>query len=349
MKTFKEYYLESNQTNVESPKGAFKDYPPEQQPKRIPVELYNDLEKAIRDKVGSIGELFIPSIKKITHKSTTGDLDVIINPNDRNTWRQDILNILGKDIVAKESNGPQLMLVVRNLLPNNDQYMIDFILAKEGSFDYRKKYSKFGTIIPAVLGSFARSLRYKYEQNGLYLRMKDKKGNYHNILLTKDYDKTLSILMLDPKPVYNDDLYTAEKVAKWITDSPRFDSDIWKRPPSPDGQTIITKNVKSHRAAKGRDNVKEAYTIIDNTNKTATWDNTNYKIERMILGDEYVDSIQKQIDDTIKTSTNVVTGSEIMNILGIPSGPQIGEILKTVNKMNFNREEALSYINSLKI
>jgi len=347
MKTFKQYFEEAI-NDTEAVKGAFKDYPVEQQPKRIPIELYNDLETSIRNKVGSVGELFIPSIKKITHKNTTGDLDVIINPKNRNTWRQDILNILQNSVIASNNNGPQMMLVVKNLLSNGEQYMIDFILAKEGSFDYRKKYSQFGTIIPAVLGSFARSLRYKYDQNGLYLRMKDKKGNYHNILLTSDYDKTLQILMVDPNPVYNDDLYTPDNVAKWITDSPRFDSNIWKTPPSPDGQTIVTKNVKSHRAAKSRGNVKEAYNIIDNTNKTATWDNTNYKIERIVLGDNYVDSIEQQINNAIKISTNVVTGSEIMNILNIPSSPQIGTILKHINNQKFNRQEALYYINSLK-
>jgi len=341
MKTFKQYFTESN----EGVKGAFKEFPPEQQPSRIPVEIYNDLEDSVTNAVGHIGELFIPSIKKVTNKPTTGDLDVIIHPHNRNTWREDILEILGDKIIAKKNNGPQMMLVVKDLLPNGEQYMIDFILAKEGSFDYRKKYSQFGTIIPAVLGSFARSLRYKYDQNGLYLRMKDMKGNYHNILLTNDYDTTLKILMLDPEAVKNDDLYTPEKVAKWITDSPRFDSNVWRKPPSVDGQTIVTKNVKSHRAAKSRDNVKEAYEIIDNVQKSATWNNTGHKIERELLGNEFVDNIQKEIDNTVKKSTNVVSGKEIMDILNIPGGPEIGAILKYINDNNLTREEALKYLN----
>jgi len=344
MKTFKQYLKESN----DGVKGAFKNHPVEQQPSRIPINLYPEIELSIKNKVGHIGDIFIPSIKKVTNKDTTGDLDVIISPYNRETWRQDILNILGNSVVATVNNGPQMMLVVKNILNNNEQYMIDFILSKEGSFEYRKKYSQFGTIIPAVLGSFARSLRYKYEQNGLYLRMKDNKGNYHNILLTNDYDKTLKILMLDTTPVYTDDLYTAEKVAKWITDSPRFDSDIWSKPPAVNGQIIVTKNVKSHRAAKSRDNVKEAYQIIDNTKKKATWDNTNYKIERIVLGDKYIDSIEAQINVSLQKSTNVISGSEIMNILNIGGGPIIGKILRDVQNRGLNRLEAIEYIKTLK-
>jgi hypothetical protein len=340
MKTFKQHLKESS----DKPKGAFKNYPKEQQPSRIPIQLYDDLEASVRAAVGSIGNLFVPSIKKVTYKDTAGDLDVIIDPNDRQAWKQEILNILGDKVVARENNGPQMMLVVKDLLPNGDQYMIDFILAKEGSFDYRKKYSQFGTIIPAVLGSFARSLRYKYEQNGLYARMQDKKGNYHNELLTKNYEDALKILMLDPKAVENDDLYTPEKVVKWITDSPRFDTNTWRRPPSADGQTIVTKNIKSHRAAKGRDDVKEAYELIDKVNKKGTWNNEDYKIERIVLGDDFVNGLKDRINSTIQKSNPIITGDEVIRITGLTPGPEIGNILKYINTQKLSREEAIKYL-----
>ena len=345
MKSFKQYFNESN----EAGKGAFKRHPIDQQPARIPIELYDQIKNNIENKVQHLGDIFIPSIKKITHKDTTGDMDVIIHPNNRAVWREDILKIFGKDVVAKVNNGPQMMLVVKNLLNNGEQYMVDFILAQEGSFEYRKQYSKFGTIIPAVVGSFARSLRYKFEQNEFDLRLKDKRGNYHNIRLTNNFDDVLKILMLDPTPVKNDDLYTPQKVAKWITDSPRFDSNVWAKPPSVDGQTIITKNVKSHRTAKAKDNVKETYALIDNTKKKATWDNTNYKIERMVLGNEFVDSVINKANSYIKKSENAISGNEIMDILNIKAGPEIGKIMAYIKNNKLDRNSALSYVKSLSI
>ena len=88
------------------------------------------------------------------------------------------------------------------------------------------------------------------------------KGNYHNIPLTNDFATAMKILMLDITPVNEDALYTAEQVANWIISSPRFDSKVWRKPPSPNGQTIVTKNVKSHRALKARPEVSECYKII---------------------------------------------------------------------------------------
>lgn len=239
------------------------------------------------------------------------------------------------------------MCVMKDLIGDGNQYMIDFILAKANSFDYRKKYSKFGTIIPAVVGSFARSLRYKFDQNQLALRLLSPKGNYHNIPLTSDFDTTLKILMLDPVPFYNDALYTPEQVAYWVTSSPRFDSDTWRKPPNPNGQTIVTKNKKSHRAIKQKPIVQKAYTLIDNTEKKGTWDNNDYKIERELLGSTFIDNIIARVNEIEKKEDKIITGNEIINHLGIKPGPEIGKILSYISIKGLSREEAFDYLDTL--
>lgn len=328
-------------------KGAFKHFPISQQPKRVPLEIYDQLAQQVVGCMGDLAETFVPSGQKSVGKTDTGDMDVIVSPYNRNTWKADFEERFKKYIVAKISNGPQLMCVMKDLIGDGNQYMIDFILAKENSFDYRKKYSKFGTIIPAVVGSFARSLRYKFDQNQLALRMISAKGNYHNIPLTNDFSMALKILMLDPTPFDNDVLYSPEQVAAWVTNSPRFDSDAWRQPPNPDGQTIVTKNKKSHRAIKQKPIVQKAYTIIDNTEKKATWDNSDYKIERELLGSIFIDNVIIRVNEIEKKEDKVITGDDVIKHLGIKPGPIVGNILKTIANKNLNREEAFAYLDSL--
>jgi len=333
--TFKNFLSEANTWHVseanEPQKGAFKHLPIEQQPERIPISAYPNIAAWVKNNFGDLGKLFIPDAsKKAFGRETTGDIDVIIEPTNRNTWKQDILDIGKEFIIAHVTNGPQVMTVMT--FPYDHKYMVDFILAKPGSFDYRVKYAQFGTILPAIVGSFARSLKYKYDQNGLYARIKDEKNNYHNILLTKDYNTALKILMMDPTPANEDKLYTPESVAKWVTDSPRFDTDLWKKPHEEDGITIVVRNRKSHGAAKKKPEVVETYKLIDQVNKKATWDNTGYKIERQVLGDEFVDKFLVNVRSKVTKSRRVLSGDEIIKILGIKPGPLVAKYIQYLNE-----------------
>jgi hypothetical protein len=332
--------------NEKQTTGAFKDLPENQRPCKIPVEKYASLASTVAQSLSSLGQVFIPDIQKslAVGKTHCKDIDVLFNPYNRQTWRQDVAKLFNRYIIASISNGPQLMTVMQGLIDNNP-YMIDIILSKEGSFEYRKKYAEFGTIIPAALGSFARSLHYKYDQNGLYGRYRDSKGNYHNILLTNDYNTAMAILMLDTTPVEQQKLFSPEQVAEWIASSPRFDSSVWKaKPIATDGITIVVKNRKSHRAAKTKPEVKATYLLLDKTNKTSTWNNENYKIERMVLGDEFVENVIRQIGEMAKKADVVISGKEVMDILKIAPGPKVGAILKYIKDSDLTREQALEYL-----
>lgn len=333
--TFKDFVGKEDTWHVseanEPQKGAFKHLPLDQQPQRIPIAEYPEAAKWVQDNFGKLGRIFIPdATKKAFGRDTTGDLDVIIEPTNRNTWKDDILALGKPFIVAHVTNGPQIMTVMN--LPNGRRFMIDFILAKPGSFEYRAKYAQFGTILPAVVGSFARSLGYKFDQNSLQSRIQDEKGNYHNIMLTNDFYTALKILMLDPLPVKEGKRYTPQDVAKWVTDSPRFDTDLWKKPHVEDGITIVVRNHKSHGAAKKKPEVVQTYKLIDQIDKKATWDNTGFKIERQVLGNDFVDKFLLNVKSIVQKSRRVLSGDEIIKTLGIKPGPDIAKWIQYLNE-----------------
>jgi hypothetical protein len=310
----------------EEVKGAFKNHPSDVQPSRIPLDKFQQLSDKVESLLSPHGTVFIPNaIKKALGKKDTGDLDVLFIPKDRNNWRELVLSVI-PGIVAKESNGPQLMMVVKGLI-DDDQYMIDIILSKEQDWDFRKNYYSFGPIMPAVLGAFARTLGYKFAQSGLYIRLKKSNNNYVNLKLTNDVNTAFRLMGLSIPP--KDFLYDPVKISNWIISSSRFDSNRWHNPPSDDGITIVVKNQKAHRAAKKKPETQLAFDILDNAVKRSPL-NQNLEIERKVLGDNFVDNLLTQIEDIDKRNTKILDGKEIMSILGIPPGPEVGRWVKYI-------------------
>ena len=327
-------------------KGAFRDYPLSEQPERIPLSAYNDFAEFIKQQFGKYGIMFIPDAhKKSFGKDTTGDMDIVYVPHNIKTWVDDIL-CNKYIIVAHIKNGPQLMVVINW---NYKRYMVDFLLTRPEDFEWKKIYIGFGTLIPAIVGSFARSLSYKFAMTGLFARIKNGNKNYTNFKLTSDPVKACRILGLDIDMLNSEELYTIDGVAKWVTESPRFDSDIWHKPPLADGLTIVVKNKHSHTAARKRDEVIEAYKKIDSVVKKSSWINPNYGLERYHFGDEFVDNMLKKVEEEAKKARVVLTGNEIMELLGIEGGPIIGkykELLLTHLKFKDLSQEELNQAES---
>lgn len=70
-------------------KGAFKHFPIEQQPKRVPLDIYDQLAQSVVSQMQDLAETFVPSGQKSVGKADTGDMDVIVSPYNRNTWKAD--------------------------------------------------------------------------------------------------------------------------------------------------------------------------------------------------------------------------------------------------------------------
>jgi hypothetical protein len=312
--------------------SAFSKHPTIEQPSRIPLDVYPTIKSKVEACFGSLfSHMYIPDAnRKSFGKIDTGDVDVIVAPHERESWiadiRKKVKSSLHYEIVAEVKNGPQFMVVLKGLW-NDSQYMIDFILTTEESFEFKKFFHGHGVILPAVLGSFARSLKYKYDSQGLFGRYKDNKGNYHNILLTRDVDKAQQILCLPTREFGNPDLFTPEGITHWISHSIRFDSDKWNCDTVGEDGQLVVRNRKSHAAAKKKQEVSDTYDLLDQIDLQSTLDNTDYKLERAVLGDKFMDDILAQVKSINKRLDKVLDGREIMELLDV-SGPDVGKWVK---------------------
>ena len=336
----------------EKSKGAFKDLPIDQQPDRIPLSDFHRVAGVIEAEFGHIGRLFIPdATKKGRHKPTTGDVDIIIQPHPGVSWCDEIRS--HSKITHPRRNGGQFMAVANELLPGK-RVMVDFIHARDDQ-DFRLKsfYHQFGKPAVVALGSFARSLGYKFGTEGLFLRQKDERGNWHNHQLTREPEEICKILDVDYAITQTDKMYYPEGVAAWIEQSSRFDSTLW-RGGAQGNQTGLEVRSRSTTSAERKDSlVTETLQALDKVEGRIGVLNENHVFERRVLGNEKVEEVLalKGRVETIKRS--LVTGEEVMEILGIAPGPEVGKVLKELSAhedlqgQNATHERALEVLRNI--
>lgn len=311
--------------------GAFNHLPPDQLPQRIPLSKFKQISDKIRTQLEPHGQVFIPdAIKKSEAKSlqdvgefiknTTSDIDLFFLPNDKN-YVAAIRSSL--PIIAEKIMWPQILVVTKGLVDEN-RYMIDIRICTTKEWKFITFHHGYGVILPVILGSFARSLGYRFVNDGLYKRIKDANNNFRNLFLTNSPEKAMMILGLNPK-VNKEDFYVPEGVAQWVLSSNRFDSRLWNATPDGSGTTIVVMNNKSHRSAAKRPEVQKTYSLLRQSGKRSLVKNDNFEIERAILGNAFIEKALEELYKKAPKQSDILSGHEIMQILNIKSGPEVGK------------------------
>jgi len=323
-------------------KGAFKHLPKERQPERIPTPLVRNVIKDVDKEFTSVGVCyFIDEEKKARAcgKSTIGDLDVLFVPFNTD-WRQQITN--SQKVSDFVSNGHQLMTVYNAF---GEKYMVDFISISHTKLEFNLFYFSYGTTLSACLGSFARSIGYKWTNEGLFKRVKDKKGNWHNIFLTDKVITALNILGLSLPYPNVDDLFTWQGVANFITSSTRFNHKLWSNGNREVTNAVIPLNKNAREAIEKKPETLNAVIQIAFTCKAVEPPLDMWHFERIILSEDKIDEILEDIN-FIEKIDRAITGHDVIETLKISHGPTIGKILKDVNeKFTENqKEEAIQWL-----
>lgn len=310
-------------------KGAFKHLLPEKQPQRIPLPVIPQLEQKLISLFGHLGDLHFPNSLKKSKKEDIGDLDVLFVPKIPH-WKEQI--ILRTSTIGVISNSAQLMTVMDNLLGDGNRYMIDFLIVKKGGLEFKKLFYGYGTGLSALLGSFARSIGYKFTDYALYKRVKNERGQWKNILLTNKPDVALMILGLDPTFINDDALYTPEGLAAWIACSPRYDTESWLHG-NPDKIGVgIPLNKNARDAIRKKDDVSDAYDLLSLHQQNGDSVSPDFTYEDRILGLAKTAVIKVLIAKKIVNSAIILNGNEIMELLKITPGPEIGRLQKLLAK-----------------
>ena len=293
---------------------------------RIERIEYEDLVSELLGKFGP-NFLEVKAIEPLDDKDSFGDIDLVCLPK-RDIDRRYFNETIGDSLLDYKRTGHVHSLLVR--LDSGKEIQVDFIQSKDKNGFKRKLMYYSKGHLSSVIGIMAKKLHFKYGTEGFFKRFKDKRGNWHDILISEDLVDGLRILGFNPR-MY-DGIRTLEDIAEFVSQSPFFDGSYYK----------FGDMLRRDRESADR-NPRERY-IIEKLSSKA-------KIRKIENEDEFFKQFfseaygkfqeeAERINKETYTAGNI-NGEKVMEVFGIFPGPTIGKILKFIGD-NYPEAKELS-------
>ena len=158
-------------------------------------------------------------------KQTFGDVDILVS--DR-LFKEMTPKQIAKQIFLDENapfskNGN--VLSVGWALNASTYLQVDLIATPEEEWDFALNYFSWNDI-GNLIGRIAHKMGLKFGHDGLWMPMRDGTNLFHSVLLTRDFDKALTLLGYDPE-VYARGFDSLEDIFKYTASSPYFNPSIY--------------------------------------------------------------------------------------------------------------------------
>ena len=140
--------------------------------------IFNEIRKQLGTKFNKIS-LTTPLSEKETH----GDVDIVyVAP--MSDPHKEIVNALGSHVVNTHRNGETFSVLYQ--LDIGKLVHVDFIeCADEDSFTTKLQYFSYNDF-SGIVGMLSKKMHFKYGSDGFFKRFRDRKGNWHDILISKN-------------------------------------------------------------------------------------------------------------------------------------------------------------------
>lgn len=269
----------------------------------------------------------LKSAEQLEDKKSFGDIDMICFPKSP-IQELYFKNILGARLLEYRRNGHVHSCLIK--LESGKQIHVDFIQSKNNA-DFERKYMYYSKgHTSSVIGMFAKKLNFKYGTGGFFKRFQDKRGNWHDILVSENLRDGLSMMGLDSEAF--DNIHNVDNIAPFISQSLLFDSSYF---------------VSENLTRRDRESVKrsqmEDYLVqkIRDINKTRQIDDENELFRKLFPTqyDHFIKESERIDRETYKTGA--INGEMIMKTFEIKPGPVVGKILKFIGD-NYSNEDSLS-------
>lgn len=161
---------------------------------RLSARSYAQLDAELHGKLkAAYPALKFATVQSYRSKSDFGDLDMLVGDLAFDA-RQAALSLGAVEVV---SNGPVtssgLLVDPQVLERTGNLFQVDFIKVAAEEFDYAQKYLAFNDL-GNLVGRIAHKMGLAHRHDGLYFFVRDGDYLYREILLTRDYDKALTVM-----------------------------------------------------------------------------------------------------------------------------------------------------------
>jgi len=295
--------------------------------------IFNELKALLSDGFSH----FIP-VKSLESKEDHGDIDILVAPpRDINLFLKERL---GNRLIKFSKNDTVNSFLYKSNIGKNVH--IDLITSKDEE-NLKTKELYYGlNDFSSVVGVLSKKLNFKYGTEGFFKRFKDKKGNWHDILISTSLLDGLKILGFDTNKYFliknNDD------IVNFVVSSPLLNSSFF-------GEDALLARDRVSLSRRPRMNY-----IIDKIKKlniVASIKDENYFFKKLFPKkyDDYL-KISKEIDDKTYQINNKYDGNWLMSKFGIKPGPDVGRLLKLMfnhfkdNLVNANEQDVIDFISN---
>lgn len=185
--------------------------------RRVTTEEMKAVHQELKAKVGGLVCDFQLTFT-LEEKPDHGDVDILVLTHPE----QDVFKVIETlEPIKYKRNGHCHSFLYKSQFGN---VHVDFLVSSDPNLHRTKtQYYAFNNL-SAVIGMVAKSLNFKYGTDGFFKRYKDKRGNWHDILISVDLNSGLECLGYTPKPLW---IKNYKDIVDYTSSSLMFSSEIF--------------------------------------------------------------------------------------------------------------------------
>lgn len=268
------------------------------------------IHKELNEKVGKQFCAFELTLI-LEEKQDHGDIDILVLLHPDQNPRK-VINSL--DPIALSKNG-----YCHSFLYQSDigkKVHVDFLVSQDPILHaVKKQYYAFNDL-SSTIGIMSKALNFKYGSEGLFKRYKDKRNNWHDLLISTNLNPGLQCLGLEPKPLW---IRNYSDIVSYVSSSLMFDSSMYA--------FSLNDQEEEHKRSKQH----ELRVKLAKLGKKAVIVEEDYFFKRQ-FPDQYheVETRKKEIEDKAYVQSQY-NGDWLMKNFDMKPGPGIGKMLKLIS------------------
>ena len=284
----------------------------------------------------------VDSIPSYREKSTFGDLDVLISEEGLKAHGgiEKLIEKAQETFFSRQekANGHVLSFEYRTSPEQERGFQVDVLQMAEVTLDYAKNYFSYNDL-GNLVGRSAHKMGLKFGHNGLWYVMRDGDHKLADILLTRDFDKSLSFMGFDPKR-FREGFENLEEVYEYVGGSKYFDGNIY---------LMENQSYKYRVRDKKRPTYQQFLQWIRDNDTPSVFTYPQDKAEWLPKIFEAFPEFKKNYDLTLKNYDNILTvrqkfNSELMSEWSGKTGQALGFLTQTVKNSFANDIKMMNFI-----
>lgn len=280
-------------------------------------------------------DALVDAIPSYAEKKDFGDLDVMISEEGLKAGggiKKLIEGAREKFFSRQErANGHVLSFEYRDSEKDERGFQVDIIQMPEVTFDFAKNYFSFNDL-GNLVGRTAHKMGLKFGHNGLWYVMRNGDHKIADVLLTRDFDKSLTFLGFEPKR-FREGFQNLKEVYEYVGNSKYFNGDIY---------LLENQSYKSRVRDKKRPTYQMFLNWIRETDKPSSFTYPDNKDEWLPLMFKEFPNFKKEYDKALERSSQIIDFKEKFNAKIISqwtgrTGEALGHLMSNV-KGNFEND-----------